>query len=246
MKYFTALLLNFLLFSLPALAGGGGQELPEDWMKEYMPYLFPVFFVLMWLFVTTLLGRISGWHSLMEKYPDRDEQPLLQLKGQSGSMGPGVNMRNILRIAVCPSGLRLGMMKIFGPFHKDFFVPWEDIRVTRKTSYIFFKMSELQFGNPSEGKLVIRDYIADQLARAAPGKWPEAGAFPPETGGKVFAGVFKEWAISTLLASAFFIVAPRIMSPSNPGFPISIAIAFPAVVFGVGAIFSYFKRAGAR
>ena len=50
-----------------------------------MPY-FPVYFAFLWLGVTMLLGVLSGWFSLMQRYPNREETPLLTLSAQSGSM----------------------------------------------------------------------------------------------------------------------------------------------------------------
>jgi hypothetical protein len=86
----------------------------------------------LWLAITTTLGIFSGWFLLMWKYPDRKEEALLQLKRQSGSMGLGVAMQGVLNISVCPSGLRVGIMRIFGPFCRNVFVPWEVITVKRK------------------------------------------------------------------------------------------------------------------
>jgi hypothetical protein len=97
--------------------------------KQY----FPIAFAASWLAITTTLGIFSGWFLLMWKYPDRKEEAaLLQLKRQSGSMGLGVAMQGILKIGVCPSGLRIGMMRALGPLCRDFLVPWDEITVKRK------------------------------------------------------------------------------------------------------------------
>jgi len=117
-------------------------------VKQYFPFFFPLAFVLLWLLVTTLVSYLSGWYFLMDKYPNRKEDELLQLKKQSGFMGLWVSMHGILTISVCPSGLRIGIMKIYGIFCRDFFVPWEEIKVERK-DWFFWQGAELQFGNPS-------------------------------------------------------------------------------------------------
>ena len=83
-------------------------------------------------------------------------------------------MRGILTQSVCPAGLRAGTMRVFGPFCRDFFVPWESIVVTRKT-VLFQPAVKLQFGNPVVGTLSIAAHAANRLARAALGRWPEAG-----------------------------------------------------------------------
>ena len=140
----------------------------------YFPLLFPLIFAAVWIGVTTLLGFLSGWLALMEQYPDRDEKPLLQLNWESGMMGAiGVNMRNILKIGVCPSDLCIGMLRVFGLFCCDFFVPWRDISV-EKRRWFLWPMTELRFGQPGVGRLLIYAKTAERLATASRG-WPEIG-----------------------------------------------------------------------
>ncbi len=141
-------------------------------MEQSLPFLlFPVAFAAMWVAVTWLLGWVSGWYALMERYPDRHETPMLQLSWQSGVMGMiGVNYRNILRLAACPSGLRLGVMKFFGPFARDFLVPWRDIKVKR-SRWFWINVAELSFAD--HGKLTVTAAVADRLAAAAGKDWPE-------------------------------------------------------------------------
>jgi len=97
----------------------------------------------MWFGVTTMLGALSGWYALMNRYPDRPESPMLVLRHQSGSFG-FVGMSRILVLSACPSGLRIGMMRIFGPFCRDFFVPWDEIRVRRKDR-VLWRTAILEF-----------------------------------------------------------------------------------------------------
>jgi hypothetical protein len=194
----------------------------------------------MWLTITTVLGLLSGWYFLMIRYPNREETELLSLKRLSGSMGAGINMNQILNISVCRTGLRFGMMRVFGIFCRDFFVPWEEISVNRKDG-LFGQSAQLQFGNPSRGRLRIPSYVADRLARASLGRWPEPGPFSEETSAQVLVSVARQWIVVTLLAATFFFVAPRIMSPQAK-IPLSVAVLFPAIVFGLASVFEYFKR----
>lgn len=177
----------------------------------------------------------------MGSFPDRDERELIRLKNQSGSMR-GVGMGRILIISVCRSGLRIGMLRIFGPFCRDFFVPWEQLRVERKDG-ILGKTATLRFGEPHIGWLRISSHNADRLARSSQGCWPEAGSFPEESRPEVFASIFREWIIGTFTASLFFTLAPRFVAPNAKNYPpIAVAILFPAVVLGIAAVFRYFSR----
>lgn len=203
----------------------------------FPPALFPFFFIALWLVVTTILSVRSGWFSLMRSYPDRPERAVLTLSRQSGSMG-GVGMKGILTLSVCQTGLRLHMMRIFGPFSRDFFVPWEEISVFRKQSWLMGPTAELQFGGA--GKLKLQAYVADRLARSIPTRWPEAELSPPVPRFGVFVRYLKMWLVIVAFASAFFIFVPRIMAPGAKGPPIAVAILFPAIEFGVASLLRYF------
>ena len=81
----------FLLLSSGAVTDGA--------ILEWFPYAFPILFVGMWLFVTTMISFLSGWFNLQQWYPDEGgEEPLLTLNGQSGSIGAGVALNGVLRL----------------------------------------------------------------------------------------------------------------------------------------------------
>lgn len=207
-------------------------------MQDY----FPIFFAAMWLGVTTLLALFSGWFFLMIRFPNQpDESPLLVLKGQSGSMGVGVSMNGILRLSACRSGLRLGLFRLFGPFCRDIYVPWNEISVSRKTSF-GREYAELRFGGRF-WRLRVAGHVADRLWRAVPDSWPEEGTPPePETRQKVFADIFRQWAITTALVSAFLIIVPRLLSPEPARPPVLVMILFPAAVCAIGGAVEYRRR----
>jgi hypothetical protein len=152
------------------------------------PGIFLVFFALLWLGVTTLLGVLSGCYSLMRRYPDRAEASLLTHKYQSGSLGL-VGMRGVLHLGVCASGLRIGLMRVFGPFCRNFSVPWSSISVSRKDR-LFSRISVLDFGSRSLG---LPAEVAYRLVRAAGSHWPEPGLFPEEPHATVRSRLLKEW-----------------------------------------------------
>jgi hypothetical protein len=202
--------------------------------------LFPLYFVGLWWCATVVLGLISGWYRLMQQFPDREETPLLTLKNQSGSLGC-VAMTHILNLSACPSGLRVGIMRVFAPFSRAFFVPWDAITIERK-DWFFWRTANLSFGRPSSGRLRLPAELAGRLARAVPGRWPEPGQFPEQTPSDTRARLFKRWALLTAGASAFFLLAPRLMAPRAARVPVAIAILFPAIAYGIIAIVAYIRR----
>ncbi len=156
-------------------------------------------------------------------------------------MGLGISMNGILNISVCSSGLRIAMLRIFGPFCRAFFVPWEQIGVRRKR-WLFWRLARLNFGNLPFARLSIPVHVADRLARAAADRWPETGPFPVETNQQAASSELKVWAVQTLLAATFFAVVPRLVASDAPAVPLGIAIGFPAVVCGIGAFVHYRRR----
>jgi hypothetical protein len=88
---------------------------------QNFPIFFPLFFVALWLTVTTILTMLSGWFRLMAEYPDQSMEPILRLRGQSGAMGVGVSMRGILILSVCPTGLRVWDNADFRPILQGLF-----------------------------------------------------------------------------------------------------------------------------
>ncbi len=142
-------------------------------VAPYLPLIPLLLFPLGWLLIGSVLTFASGWYKLMRHYPDRAETSLFSLSGQSAMMGSDVSMRGILTFDVCPSGLRVSIMRLLSPFSRPFFVPWSAISVAPKT-WLFMKRIELQFGNPYVGHMHISTRTADRLRDAADSRWPKA------------------------------------------------------------------------
>ena len=209
--------------------------------SKFFLALFPFLFVGGWLLISTFLMMKAGWFDLARKYPDRNDTALRKLRLQSGKMS-GVSMSRILRFEPCDTGLRVGMSKLFGPFCRDFFVPWDQIRVKRRDRFIW-RIAELTFGNGPEN-LILMDYVANRLARSAGSNWPETGSFEKETFGQAAWATFKIWALVTTGAALFFSLAPRLLSPIDAETypPIEFTIGFPALIFGLTAVGQFYAR----
>jgi hypothetical protein len=212
----------------------------NSWIEQNFAVFFPLFFALLWLAVTTILAALSGWFRLMARFPNQIAEPLLRIRGQSGRMGLGVSMQGVLTLSVCPLGLRVGIMRMFGPFCRDFFVPWEAISVARK-NVLFGAAAKLDFGSPGVGSLTIPAHVANRLARAAMGRWPETVPFPEEKRRDTLRRLLIQWAATTCAAALFFTLAPLAVAPPGARPPIVVAILFPATVFGVFTVVRYVR-----
>jgi hypothetical protein len=198
----------------------------------------------MWLFVTTLLSLLSGWFTLMNRFPDRPvEEETLRIRPDWASMGVSVSMRGVVRLGVCRSGLRVGMMRLLGPFARDFLVPWDAISVTRGTT-LFEDVAVLRFGNPPAGSIKLSVSYVDRLARAAESRWPERGPFPVEPKGRRLRRTLIGWAVGTSCIAVFFITAPMLTMPEANRPPIALAILVPTALFVVATVVAYIQYLG--
>lgn len=139
-------------------------------------WLIPIlllFFAGIWLAVTGVVGVTSGWFRLQRAFPDHMEQPVQQLRFQSGAMGGLIpaNFGSCLTLDICPTGLRVGVLRLLGPFQRPFFVPWSDIQ-TRRRRILFRDYCELRFGRPWIGNLILPRRTAATIAAAGPLRLP--------------------------------------------------------------------------
>jgi len=197
----------------------------------------------MWITTTTLLGLFSGWFTLMRRFPDRPETPILELNGISGKMGIGVNMKGILKLSACQSGLRISIPRVFGPFQRDFFVPWEEISSSRNKSLFMGSILCMTFGN--EGTLDIEAYVANKLGRAVPEKWMRFDnelELVEENSNKILKDIAFRWALKTALVGSIFTAFILFSNKINKEFTYSdilIFYLFISLVFGLMAFFEY-------
>ena len=204
---------------------------------HWFPYLFPFFFLGMWLLIGAMLGFMSGWFNLQQWYPDDGgEEPLLKLRGQSGVMGAWVNLNGCLKLWAYPSGLGIRIWKIFGPFQKPLKVPWDEIEAEPSSSF-FVPMMKLHLGKPENGMLKISARSWSRLVEAAKpvARTPLPYAPPSDTRATALA-MFAQWAVISAFLGIFLFVVTR----SQPeGAPPAIFYALPAIALGVAQLIRF-------
>jgi len=127
----------------------------------------PTLFVLLWLVITTAVVATSGWTRLQKRFPARDDVALLTVTRQNGKMGTA-SLRGALKLEACPLGLRVGMTRLIGPFHRSFEVPWNEITVEPGQPYHGVRVL-LRFGKPEVGTLTVLETVWQQLSAHANG-----------------------------------------------------------------------------
>lgn len=237
--------INFRLPQGPARSASERAAIPG--------WEFALYFIGMWLVVTTVLGVLSGWFSLQRRYGHPNEPPLLRLQMVSGRMGFWVSLRGVLTLSAYPSGLGVAVWRIFGPFERPFLVPWAEIDAVRATSF-FEPVVRLSFGSPEAGRLTIRQGAWERLSAAAAGHikgCPDGASLPLVKRGTLARAFLWQWLAMTGGAAAFYSLAPHYVAArtgSAPAHvPLAVAFGFPAVVFGVVQIVRFVVQTqGAR
>lgn len=189
-----------------------------------------------WIGVGTVYGFLSGWYGLMSRYPDRNEPALLRLKFRSGALGL-VPFCYALHLSVCPSGLRVGILILVGPFSRDFLVPWSFLSVSHQDNNPRKHITILDFGS---NRLRLSAQVADQLARAAGSRWPAPEPLL-EDARAVGAGEWlkrmgwlKWWVLPAGMGAAAWIVLPLLSGPPGYLYPVFVLGLFlPAAVVGL-------------
>ena len=198
--------------------------------------IFPFFFIGVLLAVTAMIGLLSGWFTLQNHFPNKDEPALLTLRSQSGMMGARAGMNGILTLSACPSGLRIGIWRIFGPFQRTFLVPWDEITAEPKT-FFFVPMARLGFGHPEIGNLTIDAGSWQSLSAHSPAKARRDDRFEPVSRGQVGHGLMLQWAIISAGITAIFAVA-LLLEPDKQPVPLLI-FAFPVIAIGFAQLIRY-------
>ena len=110
-------------------------EAPPDWLFALIPAVWLVGFPLLWLSVMFLLSRISGWSTLAHTY--KEQQPFAGevQRRCSGTLG-FVGYNKSLVLGANEQGLHISVPKIFVFGHPALFVPWSDVRASRKRRFL--------------------------------------------------------------------------------------------------------------
>jgi hypothetical protein len=125
------------------------QESSNDLLFS-TPYAFAVFFVILWCCISFLIGVMSGWHMLAERFKKQSEP-----YGETRSAGPffySVYTRywshygNAIRITAAEDALYFSILFLFRVGHPPLSIPWSEIKLSRTKcfwrSYVVLTLGE--------------------------------------------------------------------------------------------------------
>lgn len=102
--------------------------------RTELPAAFPLLFIAsvvgIWIFVTWIASRASGWHRLAQRFgsPGPFASVGERVRFASAQIGWG-NYSGALELRASTSGFYLAPIWAFRPFHPPLFIPWSEIEV---------------------------------------------------------------------------------------------------------------------
>jgi hypothetical protein len=137
---------------------------------RWLPVLFPLIFLMMWLVITSLVGLLSGWFRLQSWYSDDGtDEVLFSTPALPGYMGRlGVRLSGWLTLGASRKGLSLRVFRLLAPFQRPLLIPWSEVQASPPIGGWFGgERVTLQFGEPPVGQLAITAQTWARLVGAA-------------------------------------------------------------------------------
>jgi hypothetical protein len=136
-------------------------------MKE-LAYVFPFFFVGMFILVLFILSR-RGWIDLASHFGYSDYFSGDRIGLTSASIN-GVNYNNCLLVKVNEQGIYFKPVFVFRLFHKPILVPWSEIKSIRDKKVLFINLKELVIGEPAIALLQMKPLTVEKLEQFRGGR----------------------------------------------------------------------------
>jgi len=136
------------------------------------PFVPLLIFPFFWCAVLWLIGQLSGWSLLAQKFRLTSSFPGECWSWQSARMRWGANYGSCLTAGADATGLYLRVMIFFRAGHPPLLLPWHEISVRKRGKTVFFRYVELSLGREEQIAFRISGRLADRIQAAAGTNWP--------------------------------------------------------------------------
>ena len=144
----------------------------QEWINQNFLYIFPVYFVALWIVAGYWIALVGGWRLLAKRFRMQETFAGEKWHMQSASMRYLSNYNNVLTVGADNAGLFIVPFILFRAWHPPLFVPWTEITVSNTTQLFFFKYVVLSLGRSEEIPFRIRPKLAAKIEAAAGSGWP--------------------------------------------------------------------------
>ena len=143
----------------------------QDFLNKYPLVVIPLF-VLFWCAVLILIAKLTGWATLAQRFRLRSPYTGPTWGFQSARLRWTSHYGSCLNVGADATGLKLSVLFLFRPGHPPLLVPWDEISVARRQSFLFIRQVRLLLGREEQIPFVISGCLADRIQAAAGASWP--------------------------------------------------------------------------
>ncbi len=146
----------------------------QNWLDQHhsaLWFVFPAYFLAIWLLVSAVISFIGGWTTLAKRFRLSGAFVGQRWTGQSGQMRWIAGYSRCLTVGVSNEGLYLATMPLFRFRHPPLLVPWNEIAIAQRR-ILFFRFVRFSLGHELGIPLHLKWKLAEKLRRAAGDRWP--------------------------------------------------------------------------
>jgi len=126
--------------------------------------IFIVLYILFWAGLLVILGRLSGWILLAQRYRATEPFEGKRWYLQHAQLRWGINYSGCLTVGANPTGLYLRIWPMFRPGHPALFIPWAETKIEMKRSFWMGNYMEMEFTQVPRTKIRFRERLAKKIA----------------------------------------------------------------------------------
>jgi hypothetical protein len=143
----------------------------QDLLDKY-PLAFIPLFVLFWCGILFLIAVLTGWATLAKRFRMTSTFTGPTWGFQSARMRWSSHYGSCLNVGADATGLKLSVLFLFRPGHPPLFLPWSEVSVAQRQSFLFIRRVRLLLGREEQMPFVISGGLADRIQAAAGASWP--------------------------------------------------------------------------
>jgi hypothetical protein len=135
-------------------------------MEELFENYFFVFIPILWISISYIMSRMSGWHTLAEKYIRINFVSGDQWRFRSAKLRYSVGYNNCVMIVSNREGLGISVFFLFRVGHPPLFIPWTDISISKETKF-FGKMIRFSVGRDFPIPITVHQKLGYKILEAS-------------------------------------------------------------------------------
>ena len=137
---------------------------------EKYPYLFPLFFICMWIFVSKLIALLGGWKLLADCYPSRKPFQGKKWYFQIMRLGWAASYNSCVTLGANENSVFLSVLPIFRVGHPPMEIPLTEIRGNEYKGFLFTYV-DIYTKKAKNTRIRLFRKQADRIEQAAGHTW---------------------------------------------------------------------------